>query len=95
VSNVGQDRIATVCVNDDERGDALVGTRFGDVGDDGRQGGGADTDGAGKRGVFVGAAVGDSGQLKNIFVVTGNSGGDSDGDQGVGDQRQVGPVLFE
>ena len=95
LSNVGQDCVATVCVNNEKRGDALVGAGFGDVGDDGRQGGGADTDGAGKRGVFVGAAVGDSGQLKNRVVVTGYSGGDGGGDEGVGDQGQVGPVLFE
>jgi len=84
-----------VRVDNDERRDALVGAGFGDVGDDGREGGGADADGAGKRGVFVGTPVGDGGQLKNILVVTGNGSGDGGGDQGVGDQRQVGAVLFE
>src|ERR1700694_2012384 len=89
LSEVGQDRVAAVCVDDDERRNALLGTGFGYVGDDGGQGGGTDADGAGKRGVFVGAPVGECGQPKHI-VVAGDGGGDGGGDQGVGDQRQGG-----
>jgi hypothetical protein len=35
-----------VCVDDDKRGDALLGAGFGNIGDDGGQRGGADADGA-------------------------------------------------
>jgi hypothetical protein len=92
LSDVGQDCVAAVCVDDDEGRDALLRAGFGD---DGGQGGGTDADGAGKRGVFVGAPVRDREQLKHILVVASNGVGDGGSDQCVGDQRQVGAVLFE
>ena len=61
LSDVGQDRVAAVCVDDNQPANTLLRKGFRNIGDDGGQGGGGDADGAGKRGVFVGAAVGDGG----------------------------------
>lgn len=56
LDDVGEYRVVAVAVDDDQPGHVLACQRFDDVSDDRGQGGGADADGAGVGGVFVGAA---------------------------------------
>lgn len=56
LDDVGEYRVSAVAVDDDQPGDVLACQRFDDVSDDRGQRGGADADGAGVGGVFVGAA---------------------------------------
>ena len=48
-----------MCVDDNQSVNTLLRKGFSNIGHDSGQGGGGDADGAGKRGVFVGAALGD------------------------------------
>lgn len=55
--NVGEYGVTAVGVDDNEPGHCLLGERLGDVGDDGRERGGTDTDRSGVGSVFVRASV--------------------------------------
>ena len=59
LGDVGEDVVAAVAVDDDQAVDAGGLERAPYVVDEGVQGGGADADGAGERGVFVGAGEGE------------------------------------
>ncbi|OOK68391.1 hypothetical protein BZL29_6549 [Mycobacterium kansasii] len=92
LDDIGEYGVAAVGVDDDQPSYLLVGEGLGDVGDDGGEGGGADADGAGIGGVFMRAAEGNWGQLKDP-VMLGDCCGDGTGDESVSAQRQVGPCC--
>ncbi len=92
--NIGQYGVASVGVDHDQPPCAVRGEGLADVGDDRGQGGGADADGAGERGVLVRAAERYRRQRQNTVVVA-DGGGDGAGDEGVGAQGQMRAVLLE